>query len=103
MAFYVPLGPRGLLFRLGTFVIGVWGGLVYRLAYQRRMIIVSHPAVFPTRRYEFEGAQSLEVAPSLPDVLVQRTVLSESEAAALLESQALRNCSCKCLLLVIAA
>ena len=29
MAFYVPLGPRGLLFRLGTFVIGIWGGLVY--------------------------------------------------------------------------
>ena len=26
MAFYVPLGPRGLLFRLGTFVIGIWGG-----------------------------------------------------------------------------
>ena len=36
MAFYVPLGPRGLLFRLGTFVIGIWGGLVYRLAYRRR-------------------------------------------------------------------
>ncbi len=29
MAFYVPLGPRGLLFRIGTFVIGIWGGLVY--------------------------------------------------------------------------
>ena len=24
MAFYVPLGPRGLLFRIGTFVIGIW-------------------------------------------------------------------------------
>ena len=29
MAFYVPLGPRGLLFRIGTFVIGIWGGVVY--------------------------------------------------------------------------
>ena len=27
MAFYVPLGPRGMLFRLGTFVIGIWGGV----------------------------------------------------------------------------
>ena len=26
MAFYVPLGPRGLLLRIGTFVIGVMGG-----------------------------------------------------------------------------
>ena len=41
MAFYVPLGPRGVLFRLGTFVIGVWGGLVYRLAYRRRTIMLS--------------------------------------------------------------
>ena len=30
MAFYVPLGPRGVLLRIGTFVIGIWGGLVYR-------------------------------------------------------------------------
>ncbi len=36
MAFYVPLGPRGLLFRIGTFVIGIWGGLVYGLAVRRR-------------------------------------------------------------------
>ena len=26
VAFYVPLGPRGVLFRLGTFLIGIWGG-----------------------------------------------------------------------------
>ena len=32
MAFYVPLGPRGLLFRIGTFLIGIWGGLVYEAA-----------------------------------------------------------------------
>ena len=36
MAFYVPLGPRGLLFRIGTFVIGIWGGLVYGRACRRR-------------------------------------------------------------------
>ena len=36
MAFYVPLGPRGILFRIGTFVIGIWGGLVYGAAYRRR-------------------------------------------------------------------
>ena len=36
MAFYVPLGPRGALLRIGTFVIGILGGLVYRLACHRR-------------------------------------------------------------------
>ena len=50
MAFYVPLGPRGLLFRLGTFVIGIWGGLVYRLAYRRRAFIVTNPGPFPVHR-----------------------------------------------------
>jgi hypothetical protein len=49
VAFYVPLGPRGLLFQLGTFVIGIWGGLVYRLACRRRVIIVSNPGLFPSR------------------------------------------------------
>ena len=36
MAFYVPLGPRGVLLRIGTFVIGIWGGLVYGRASRRR-------------------------------------------------------------------
>jgi hypothetical protein len=36
VAFYVHLGPRGLLFRIGTFVIGIYGGLVYGRAYRRR-------------------------------------------------------------------
>ena len=31
MPFYVPLGPRGYLFRLGTILIGVVGGLSYWL------------------------------------------------------------------------
>ncbi len=43
MEFYVPLGVRGLLLRLGTFVIGVFGGLVYRQAARRRELIPSNP------------------------------------------------------------
>ncbi len=43
MAYYVPLGPRGVLLRLGTFLIGVWGGLVYRVAYWRRGAIAHAP------------------------------------------------------------
>ena len=43
MAFYVPLGPRGLLFRLGTFVIGIWGGLVYGRACRRRGLMAASP------------------------------------------------------------
>jgi hypothetical protein len=39
VAFYVPLGPRGILLRLGTFVIGIWGGLVYNQASRRRALI----------------------------------------------------------------
>ena len=38
MAFYVPMGLRGLLFQIGTFVIGIWGGLVYGAAYRRRAL-----------------------------------------------------------------
>ena len=36
MEFYVPLGVRGLLLRLGTFLIGILGGVVYRQAARRR-------------------------------------------------------------------
>jgi len=43
VAFYVPLGPRGVLLRLGTFLIGVWGGLVYRVGYWRRSVTVHYP------------------------------------------------------------
>jgi hypothetical protein len=43
VAFYVPLGPRGLLFRLGTFVIGIWGGLVYGRACRRRALTMPRP------------------------------------------------------------
>ena len=36
MAFYVPLGPRGVILRIGTLLIGFMGGLVYRVAASRR-------------------------------------------------------------------
>ena len=40
MAYYVPLGPRGLLLRIGTFLIGISGGLVYAWASRRRALTV---------------------------------------------------------------
>ncbi len=84
MAFYVPLGPRGVLFRLGTFVIGVWGGLVYQLAYRRRPIMLSNPGPFPSaQRHGALAYHPLELARSIPDTLVQAAILGESEAAAL--------------------
>ncbi len=43
MAFYVPLGPRGVLLRIGTFVIGIWGGLVYGWACRHRTMSVPNP------------------------------------------------------------
>ena len=36
MAYYVPLGPRGILLRIGTRLIGILGGLVYWRASRRR-------------------------------------------------------------------
>ncbi len=36
--YYVPLGPRGLLLRVGTFLIGIIGGLTYRAASRRRAL-----------------------------------------------------------------
>ncbi len=46
MEFYVPLGVRGFLLRLGTFVIGVFGGVVYRQAASRRSeLIPSNPSL----------------------------------------------------------
>jgi hypothetical protein len=40
MAFYVKLGPRGLVFRVGTIVIGVLGSVVYWRASRRRGMMV---------------------------------------------------------------
>jgi hypothetical protein len=39
VAFYVPLGPRGLIFRLGTLLIGAMGGVVYWRAFRRRALV----------------------------------------------------------------
>lgn len=46
MAFYVPLGPRGILFRIGTLLIGVMGGLVYWRTSRRRPLVAS-PITLP--------------------------------------------------------
>ncbi len=49
MAYYVPLGPRGLLMRLGSLVLVVAGGLVYWRSSRRRtgIGIPSRLNVFP--------------------------------------------------------
>ena len=49
MAFYVPLGPRGVLLRIGTFVIGIMGSLVYRVASRRRALAgpIGQPLTIP--------------------------------------------------------
>lgn len=44
MAFYVPLGSRGILFRVGTVLIGVLGSMVYRRAHRQRRRAASYPA-----------------------------------------------------------
>lgn len=45
MEFYVPLGVRGFLLRVGTFVIGLMGGAVYRKAAHRRELVGANPAL----------------------------------------------------------
>ncbi len=50
MPFYVPLGPRGLLFRVGTLLIGVFGSAVYwRASRKRGRIPHRHRAVSPVQ------------------------------------------------------
>jgi hypothetical protein len=83
VAFYVPLGPRGLLFRLGTFVIGIWGGLVYRLACRHRAIMVPCPGPFPSRGHGTRLYTGLDVAHPIPSGLLPASLLTESEAAAM--------------------
>ncbi len=83
MAFYVPLGPRGLIFRLGTFVIGIWGGLVYRLAYHRRGIIVSSPGPILALRYGIHAYTTLEDAPMVSIMLPPGPRATEIEAVAM--------------------
>lgn len=38
MPFYVPLGPRGLLFRVGTLINNLVGWFVYARACRRRAL-----------------------------------------------------------------
>jgi hypothetical protein len=83
VAFYVPLGPRGLIFRLGTFVIGIWGGLVYRLAYHRRVVIVGNPGPILARCYGIHAYTSLEDAPMVSSMLTPGSRATEIEAAAM--------------------
>lgn len=45
MAFYVPLGPRGGLFRFGIILNDLMGGLVYRLACRRRRPAFRNPTL----------------------------------------------------------
>jgi hypothetical protein len=49
VAFYVPLGPRGVVLRIGTFLIGILGGVVYRAASRRRALAAptAHALTFP--------------------------------------------------------
>ena len=52
MAFYVPVGPRGAIFRFGTFLIGVLGGASYWWASLRRTPIA------PALSIALEAAES---------------------------------------------
>jgi hypothetical protein len=47
MAYYVPLGPRGILMRLGSLVLAVAGGLVYWRSSRRRSGIPAPLTVYP--------------------------------------------------------
>ncbi len=43
--FYVPLGSRGFLLRVGTVLLGLWGGLIYELSRRRRELVPAHPSL----------------------------------------------------------
>ena len=47
MAFYVKLGPRGVLFRIGTVLIGCMGSLVYWRASRRRGMMMRAARLAP--------------------------------------------------------
>jgi hypothetical protein len=55
VAYYVPLGSRGILLRIGTSLISVLNGWVYSRAYRRRRlspllipVVVRMPKNFPS-------------------------------------------------------
>lgn len=45
MPFYVPVGPRGLVFRFGTLLTGALGAFAYWRASRRRGLLVPVPAM----------------------------------------------------------
>lgn len=47
MAFYVPLGPRGLIFRVGSLLTGAVGSLIYWQAARRRPLRAPSLTVAP--------------------------------------------------------
>ncbi len=47
MAYYVPLGPRGFLMKLGSLVLVVAGGLVYWRASRYRSEMPARLVAFP--------------------------------------------------------
>ena len=48
MPFYVPLGPRGLIFQFGSLATGLMGGYVYWLAARKRFK-AAKPVPLPVR------------------------------------------------------
>jgi hypothetical protein len=49
--FYVRLGPRGLLFRAGTLLVGFFGSAVYwRASRKRGRIPHRHKAISPAQK-----------------------------------------------------
>ena len=48
MPFYVPLGPRGLIFQFGSLATGLLGGYVYWLAARKRFK-AARPMPIPVR------------------------------------------------------
>ena len=47
MAYYIPLGPRGLLMRLGSLVLDIAGGLFYWRSSRRRPELPAPLTAFP--------------------------------------------------------
>jgi hypothetical protein len=49
MPFYVPVGPRGILFRVGTVLTRVFGSFVYWRACRRRAVLAAALVVVESR------------------------------------------------------
>ncbi len=63
MAFYVAVGPRGLLFRAGMILTGVMGSLSYWLASRRRTATLLTPGSWPAALPVAEAPSDLPAAP----------------------------------------